>query len=268
MTPGPSGRFGTSRRRRTVPLAIACSSSAIHGSTTSGSSVGRGLSSRSPFGVSSTGSGSFIRLRFLEQRQLREIAEALHERGLPLLEERTVQRLTDRFLLYHAAVHLASLPIVREELRKRGGYVLVLDATGTPGVMTLVLTDDDDSDGTGWVLLAAPIEKEDPKLVRPHLVRLEKALGLPLAGISDESDGCRDLFREVFPGVYLLLCHFHVLRSIGERLAGKRYRRFHGEVERSGAKRALRSLRRRVREVRGGSGEARKVVAWVEEILY
>jgi hypothetical protein len=230
--------------------------------------VGRGLSSRSPFGVSSTGSGSFIRLRFLEQRQLREIAEALHERGLPLLEERTVQRLTDRFLLYHAAVHLASLPIVREELRKRGGYVLVLDATGTPGVMTLVLTDDDDSDGTGWVLLAAPIEKEDPKLVRPHLVRLEKALGLPLAGISDESDGCRDLFREVFPGVYLLLCHFHVLRSIGERLAGKRYRRFHGEVERSGAKRALRSLRRRVREVRGGSGEARKVVAWVEEILY
>jgi hypothetical protein len=133
--------------------------------------------------------------------------------------------------------------------------------------MTLVRTDDDDSGGTGWVLLSAPIEKEDPKLVRPHLVRLEKALGPPPVGISNDSDGLRDPFREVFPGVYLLLCHFHVLRSIGERPAGKRYRRFHGEVERRGVKRALRSLRRRLREARGGSDQARKVLSWVEEIL-
>lgn len=112
------------------------------------------------------------RLRFLEQRQLQEIAEALHQRGLPLLGERTVQRLTDRFLLYHAAVHLESLPRLREALRQKGGYVLVLDATGTPGAMTLVLTDDDDSGGTGWVLLAAPITDEGPQQLGPHLDRL------------------------------------------------------------------------------------------------
>ena len=207
------------------------------------------------------------RLRFLEQRQLRQIAQALHERGLPLLGERTVQRLTDRFLLYHTAVHLESLPRLREALRQKGGYVLVLDATGTPGAMTLVLTDDDDSGGTGWVLLAAPITDEGPEQVRPHLDRLKGGLGPPLTGISDQSDGLRGSFREVFPGVYLLLCQFHVLRSIGERLAGKRYRRFHSEVERSGVKRALRSLRARLRRAGGKSREARRVLAWVEEIL-
>lgn len=203
----------------------------------------------------------------MEQRQLREIATALHERGLPLLGERTVQRLTDRFLLYHTAVHLESLPRLREALRKKGGYVLVLDATGTPGKMTLVLTDDDDSGGTGWVLLAAPITDEGPEQVQLHLERLKRGLGPPLTGISDQSDGLRDSFREVFPGVYLLLCQFHVLRSIGERLAGKRYRRFHGEVERSGVKRALRSLRARLRRAGGKSREARRVLVWVEEIL-
>ena len=207
------------------------------------------------------------RLRFLEDRTLKAIAETLHERGLPLLPLRTIQRLTDRFLPYHLAVHLESFPLIREELGKRGGYVLVLDATGTPGKMTLVLTDDDDSGGTGWVLLSAPIATEDPDLVRPFLARLKKALGAPLAGISDDSDGLRDPFRELFKVVYLLLCHFHVLRAIGTALAGKLYLRFKREVDRSGAKGALRRLARRLRKAGGASQQARRTLAWTEEIL-
>ncbi len=207
------------------------------------------------------------RLRFLEQRQLSEIAKALHERGLPLLPPRTVQRFTDRFLRYHLAVHLESLPLLRKELDRRGGYILVLDATGIAGSMTLVLTDDDDSGGTGWTLLAAPIEKEDPDLVRPHLERLRTALGPPLAGISDDSNGLRDPFREIFPGVYLLLCQFHVLRAIGGALAGKLYLRFKQEVDRSGAKGRLRRLAHRLRKERGKSEEAQQTLRWCEEIL-
>ncbi len=207
------------------------------------------------------------RLRFLEDRKLASIAEHLHERGLLRLPLRTVQRLTDRFLPYHLAAHLESFPRLREELRKRGGYVLVLDSTGTPGRMTLVLTNDDESGGTSWTLLAAPLEKEDPDLVRPHLVRLKKALGPPLAGISDDSNGLRDPLRELFLGVYLLLCQFHVLRAIGERLAGKLYARFKREVDKSGTKGALRRLARRLRRARGPSREASKTLAWTEEIL-
>lgn len=207
------------------------------------------------------------RLRFLEDRKLKAIGEALHERGLPLLQPRTIQRLTDRFLPYCVAVHLESLPRLREELRMRGGYVLVLDATGTPGRMTLVLTDDDDSGGTGWTLLAAPIEKEDPDLVRPHLERLRKALGPPLAGISDDSNGLRDPFRELFPGVYLLLCQFHALRAIGGALAGKLYLRFKQEVDRTGVKGRLRRLASRLRKERGKSAEAQQTFRWCEESL-
>ena len=72
-------------------------------------------------------------LRFLHHRQLQEIQEEFHRRGLPRLPLRTIQRLTDRFALYHAAVHWESLPRLREALRRRGGYVLVLDGTGEAG---------------------------------------------------------------------------------------------------------------------------------------
>ena len=207
------------------------------------------------------------RLRFLEQRQFAEIATALHERGLPRLASRTVQRLTDRFALYHMAVHLESLPILRKELDRRGGYVLVLDGTGIPGRMTLVLTDDDESGGTGWVLLAAPIAEESADQIRPFLRRLRKALGPPLSGISDQGSGLRDAFRAVFVGVYLLLCHFHVLRGFGNTLQGKRYAAFRHELDRSGVKGRLKRLARRLRKARGASREARGTVAWIEEIL-
>lgn len=206
-------------------------------------------------------------LRFLHHRQLQEIQEEFHRRGLPRLPLRTIQRLTDRFALYHAAVHWESLPRLREALRRRGGYVLVLDGTGEAGSMTLELTDDDESGGTGWTLLAAPLEKEDEKLVRPHLERLGRALGPPLAGISDQSIGLRDAFRGAFPGVYLILCHYHVLRSIGESLAGARYNRFKTELDRSGVKGRLHRFVRRLRRERGKSREARSSLAWAEEIL-
>ena len=206
-------------------------------------------------------------LRFLHHRQLREIQEEFHRRGLPRLPLRTVQRLTDRFALYHTAVHLESLPLLREAFRRRGGYVLVLDGTGEVGNMTLELTDDDESGGTGWTLLAAPIEKEDEDLVRPHLERLGDALGPPVAGISDQSDGPREAFRVAYPGVYLLLCHYHVLRSIGESLAGTRYHRFKVELDRSGMKGRLNRFVRRLRKERAKSREARSGLAWAEEIL-
>jgi hypothetical protein len=207
-------------------------------------------------------------LRFLHHRQLQEIQEEFHRQGLPRLPLRTVQRLTDRFTLYHAAVHLESLPRLREALRKRGGgYVLVLDGTGEAGRMTLELTDDDESGGTGWTLLAAPIPKEEREEIRPFLERLRKDLGPPLSGISDQSDGLRKAFRAVFPGVYLLLCHYHVLRSIGESLAGTRYGRFKVEVDRSGVKGRLNRFVRRLRKERGNSREARQTLAWAEEIL-
>ncbi|MGI0067375.1 MAG: hypothetical protein ACREB9_02995 [Thermoplasmata archaeon] len=150
---------------------------------------------------------------------------------------------------------------------RRGGYVLVLDGTGIAGKMTLVLTDDDESGGTGWVLLAAPIAEESVDEIRPFLRQLREALGPPLAGISDPGSGLRDTFRGVFGGVYRVLCHFHVLRGLGNSLQGKRYAAFKHELDRSGVKGRLRRLARRLRKERGTSGEARQTLAWIEEIL-
>ena len=70
-----------------------------------------------------------------------------------------------------------------------------------------------------------------------------------------------------FPGVCLLICHYHVLRGIGESLAGIRYHRFKTELDRSGVKGRLNRFVRRLRKEKGKSREARSSLAWAEEIL-
>lgn len=123
------------------------------------------------------------------------------------------------------------------------------------------------AEGPGGRCWRPPSSKGEREEINPFLERLWKDLGPSLSGISHQSDGLRGAFREVFPGVYLLLCHFHVLRSIGESLAGLRYARFKTEVDRSGVKGRLNRFVRRLRKERGKSREARQSLKWTDKIL-
>ena len=202
-------------------------------------------------------------LRFLHHRQFAEIRTQLRERGLDL-PVRTLQRLAARFAIYVVAVHLESLPtLLRAFLARQGGYVLLLDGTGRAGRMTLQMTD-------GWsdlVLLAATIEQESEAEVVPHLRRLERLLGPPVAAVRDMSGGLDAALRRVWLGIYRVLCHFHFLRAEGLKLFEPLYAIFRTQVDRRGIKGKLRVLRKNLRRRSDLSASGREVLRWVEEIL-
>ncbi|MGI0055486.1 MAG: hypothetical protein ACREBZ_07225 [Thermoplasmata archaeon] len=200
--------------------------------------------------------------RFLGHQQFTEIHEELAERG-SRIPVRSLQRLADRYALYTAAAHLESLPLLAAKLAEQGGYVLLVDGTGTAGRMTLQLTD-------GWskrVLLSATVRSESEEELIPVLRRLERLLGRPAAAVRDMSKGIDKALREVWPDLLILTCHMHFLRAEGLKLFDRLFPRFRLTVNRRGVKVRLRSLRQRLRKRHGPSREARQTLTWVEQIL-
>lgn len=179
-------------------------------------------------------------LRFLEHKQIGEIHEYFWCRGvdIPL---KTIENLCQRFLWYCVAVHLECFPRLAGLLEKQGGYVLHADSTTTKGSPGLFLMKDSWS---GIRLLAASISGESTAQVIPHLRVLQKRLGNPIAAIRDMGRGIEAAVLEVFPGVYVITCHYHVLRDVGLRLFDTVYPRFQRRVDQTGVKKRLRVLQR------------------------
>ncbi len=202
------------------------------------------------------------RLHFLEHRQFGEIEAALAARGVRV-PRRTLQHLADGFAVRAVAVHLESWALLAERLRQQGGYVLLLDTTGIPGRLTLQLID-------GWsgiALLSATVSQESRDEVAAILRILNSALGPPVVAVRDMSDGLDQALREVWPGLYILTCHFHYLKAVGLRLFETFYAHLRSAIDRFGVKRRLRALAKRLRREGATSREARQTRAWAEEIL-
>jgi len=180
------------------------------------------------------------KLRFLEHKQMDEIGGYFRKKGIhvPL---RTIENLCQRFLWYCVAVHLESFPRLAELFEKQGGYVLHVDSTTTKGSPVTFLMKDSWS---GIRLLAASISGESADQVIPHLNCLRSWIGKPVVIIRDMGSGIEAAVLEVFPGVYVISCHFHVLRDIGGRLFDTVYPRFQRRVDQTGIKKRLRVLRR------------------------
>jgi len=201
------------------------------------------------------------KLRFLEHKQMDEIGEYFRKKGIriPL---RTIENLCQRFLWYCVAVHLESFPRLAELFEKQGGYVLHVDSTTTKGSPGTFLMKD------GWSgirLLAASISGESADQVIPHLKLLRSWVGKPVVIIRDMGSGIKIAVLEVFPGVYVISCHYHVLRDIGIRLFDKVYPRFQRRVDRTGIKKRLRVLQRQF--LKQGLSEERDIVLGFLEYL-
>jgi len=202
------------------------------------------------------------RQHFLEHRQFGEIEAALAARGVPV-PRRTLQHLADGFAVRAVAVHLESWALLAGHLRQEGGYVLLLDSTGLPGRLTLQLID-------GWsgiALLSATVSQESREEVASILRILDAALGPPVAAVRDMSDGLDRALRNVWPGLYILTCHFHYLKAAGLRLFETFYARLRSAIDRVGVKRRLRSLAKRLRREGEKSREAVQTRTWAEAIL-
>ncbi len=202
------------------------------------------------------------RLHFLEHRQFGEIEALLVARGVRV-PRRTLQPLADGFALPMVAVYLESGPLLAQRLHEPGGYVLLLDTTGVPGRLPLQLID-------GWrglALLSASVAQESREDVSCILRIPDGALGPPVVSVRDMSDGLDQALRAVWPGLYILTCHFHYLKAVGLRLFEVSYARLRSAIDHIGVKRHLRALAKRLRREGGKSQEATQTRAWAEAVL-
>ena len=201
-------------------------------------------------------------LRFLEHKQIQEIGEELSRRGIGV-PERTIQWLCDRFLLYIIAAHWESLPRLSQLFKTQGGYVLHIDGSGKSGPMVLLLKEG----WTGIRLLTAQIGSEAAKLIVPYLELMKRHFGNPVAVVSDMGDGILAATREVFPDTYIIICHYHFLRSVGVKLFEPVYPRFRNRVNRRGVKKRLRVLRGILRHRKDLDEDEALALAITEHVL-
>ena len=211
--------------------------------------------------------------RYVRGQQRQEIrAELSLERNIDL-SEGTVSALCDRFLRYLEAVHLKSVPALREALA--GGYPLHLDATCEHGKGGLFVC----MDGwRGWVLMAARIPSEGEAYLRPVVEKTAELFGDPLATVRDMGEGGA---KAVAPlrarGVPDLVCHYHFLAAAGKKLFEQPYRLLTNLMDRTKVQSDLRALLRALRQYRKdntvcnrfGSGSIREelpaLVLWLLE---
>lgn len=180
-------------------------------------------------------------LRQKQHKQFCEIGKHFNRKGIHV-PDRTIENLYHVFLIYLVAVHLESFPELAKSFRKHGGYILHIDATTTKGSPQLLAMKDGWS---GTTLLAASIPTEATDYVKPHIETIHEGLGKPIAAVRDMGNGITIALVEVFPGIYIITCHFHFLRAVGMRLFDKIYFKFQRRVDRTGIKKKLRKLQKR-----------------------
>ena len=69
------------------------------------------------------------KLRFLESRQVAEIQLILLKRHSIAISTSEIERLINRFIFYLAAVHQENNHLIKEYIKRQGGYILHIDAT-------------------------------------------------------------------------------------------------------------------------------------------
>ncbi len=179
------------------------------------------------------------KLRYLQHRQISEICRTMKGQGVRI-PARTADWLCRLFLRYFAAVHIESAPAIRELLERQGGYVLILDGTGHHGPMVMQMRD-------GWSgiqLLSGSVRLESDDEIVPYLKMLNGLFGRPVAAVRDMGSGETSALKQVFPGMYVITCHFHFLRAAGWKLFEPIYPNFRSKIERTGLKKRMRHLMR------------------------
>jgi hypothetical protein len=177
--------------------------------------------------------------RFGEHRQIAEIRRYFLERTGTAIPERTISHMCSHFAEHWIAVHIESVEALRDVLEAQGGCVLHLDATGENGSRPLFAVKESLSGMTLW---ACRVPSENRRDLATVLGFVKRSFGKVLAAVRDMGEGVARAAKEVLEGAYILVCHFHFLRAVGNRLLEKPYVSFQKRLNRTGVKGALRKL--------------------------
>ena len=178
--------------------------------------------------------------RFRDHRQDKEIQRNLQQRWGLLLPVSSIGLLADSFLDGLAAVHQAHVPTLRRQLDDDGGYVMHVDGTceaETDVLFTAI------AEPRGWMLEAAKMTSENKAEISKLMRRCVERFGSPLAVVRDLSSNIADAKREAIPDARDLICHYHFLENVGNKLCEKPHAKLTTALRRLKVCPALRSIR-------------------------
>jgi hypothetical protein len=179
--------------------------------------------------------------RFVDQRQDAEIqADLKREWGLSLPAS-SIGLLSHSFLDGLAAVHQAHAPALRRKLEEDGGYALHVDGTCEPGTEVLFAAI---AEPCGWTLETAKMASENQVEISNLMRRCLDRFGEPLAVMRDLSPNIQQAKREAIPQARDLICHYHFLENVGEKLCEQPHAKLTNVLRRLKVRPALGSLRK------------------------
>jgi hypothetical protein len=134
------------------------------------------------------------------------------------ISESAITYLAKKFVHYVVEAQEDKLSEVKRFLHRGGGYFLYFDAmhpgNGAAHMMSAIA--EEISEKVSIVLGSVKLSTESTETVMAFLRGIKEKYGNPLAGICDMLASNLAAFQAVFPGILLLICHFHFLRSIGK----------------------------------------------------
>lgn len=178
--------------------------------------------------------------RFRDQRQDAEIQRDLKGRWGLSLPASSIALLAHSFLDGLAAVHQAHAPVLRRRLAQDGGYVLHVDGTCEPETDVLFTGI---AEPRGWTLETAKMTTENTPEISKLMRRCLEQFGQPLALVRDLSRNIEKAKREAIPEARDLICHYHFLENVGEKLCEKPHGKLTAALRRLKVRPTLRSMR-------------------------
>ncbi|MBN1364926.1 MAG: hypothetical protein JW976_09000 [Syntrophaceae bacterium] len=190
------------------------------------------------------------KLRFMENRQVKEIRSILCEDQAINLSTSEIELLIDKFVFYLAAVHQQSHELIKEQIKKQGGYILHLDSTCEGDSPKITSSFDAVS---GFVLYSAKLTSENKDEIACFLKTIQDHFGSPHAIVSDMSKGIEIAVLETFGNIRHYICHYHFLAAVGKSLFEKEHDSLRQALSRAGISGALKTLRRKMNKSIVGS---------------
>jgi len=189
-------------------------------------------------------------LRFKQHMTVKELADALNERGIPT-SERHAQNLYERYqVLLAASLDDHTRKVLAETTEQNGGIILSMDGVQPEkGNETLYVLREVFS-GT---VLAAKNMKSGTAAELQTLILPVIEFGFPIVGIvSDGQHSIRLAFEELLPNVPYQYCQYHYLKDIAKPIVDAD-RKLKTELKKS--MRGIRDVERKIEKVEKRTGE-------------
>lgn len=198
--------------------------------------------------------------RFMECRQLKEIrADLLRQHSIDL-PTRTIGHLALRFVAYVQVVHEQSVPLLRRDIRERGGYILHIDGTCEEGSRVLLVCFDSLS---GQVLESRKVSSENTGEVESTLKDVRRDWGIPLAIVHDLRKSLIAAAGAVFQGAPQFVCHYHLASDVGKDILNRHVDQLRRLLRRTRVRPKLGALCRSLRAFAITSGGEDHVVSTI-----